>query len=66
MLRSLNELTGFTLKAIDQQVGYCKDFIFDDRTWTLRYIVADSNKWLPMGRKRLISPLLLAEPIWQD
>ncbi len=55
-LRSLKEIKGYVLGAQDGEIGRCSDFIFDDRDWTVRYIVADTHKWLP-GRKVLISPI---------
>ena len=63
MLRSVNEIMNYTLVAKDGEIGRCKDFLFDDQHWTIRYMVADTGKWLP-GRKVLISPLSLEEPEW--
>ena len=63
MLRSLNELRNFVLKAEDGEIGRCKDFLFDDAFWTIRYMVADTGKWLPK-RKVLVSPISLGEPGW--
>ena len=59
MLRSLNEVMRFKLQGIDEEIGCCKDFLFDDKLWVLRYMVVDTNKWLPFGRKVLISPISL-------
>jgi len=64
LLRSIRELRGYTLKAKDGAVGRCKDFLFDDAEWTIRYMVADTRKWLP-GRKVLIPAASLGEPDWQ-
>ena len=64
MLRGVNELKGFVLEAKDGEIGRCRDFLFDDRHWTLRYMVADTSKWLPI-RKVLISPLSFESPDWQ-
>lgn len=64
MLRSVKELTGYVLHAEDGEIGRCKDFLFDDEHWTIRYMVADTGKWLP-GRKVLVSPISLGEPDWQ-
>jgi hypothetical protein len=50
--------------AEDGEIGRCKDFLFDDKKWTIRYLVADTRKWLP-GRKVLISPMSLSEPDWR-
>lgn len=66
MKRSLDDLTGFTLQAIDGEIGRCKDFLFDDRDWVVRYMVADTHKWLPGGRKVVISPVSLGAPDWSN
>jgi hypothetical protein len=55
MLRSLKQLYGNELGASDGKIGHVKDFYFEDRTWTIRYLVADTGVWLP-GRQVLISP----------
>jgi hypothetical protein len=55
-LKSIKEIQGYELGAQDGQIGRCSDFLFDDRSWAVRYIVADTRKWLP-GRKVLISPI---------
>lgn len=64
MLRSLTEPEGYRLDAIDGEIGRCKDFLFDDQRWTLRYMVADTGGWLS-GRQVLISPAQLDSPDWQ-
>jgi hypothetical protein len=46
---------GFKLGARDGEIGKVKDFYFDDQSWTVRYLIADTGKWLP-GRLVLISP----------
>ncbi len=56
MLKSIKEMQGYELGAQDGKIGRCSDFLFDDRTWAVRYIVGDTRKWLP-GRKVLISPI---------
>ena len=63
MLRSIKEITGYVLQAEDGEIGRCKDFLFDDEFWTIRYMVADTGKWLP-SKKVLISPVSLGEPDW--
>ncbi|MCJ7685043.1 MAG: PRC-barrel domain-containing protein [Desulfobacteraceae bacterium] len=65
MLRSVKEIYNYVLEAEDGEIGRCKDFLFDDRFWTVRYMVADTGKWLP-GRKVLISPVSLGEPDWNS
>jgi hypothetical protein len=63
MLRSANEFIGYILAAKDGEIGRCKDLLFDDVRWTIRYMVADTRKWLP-GRRVLISPISLDSPDW--
>jgi hypothetical protein len=63
MLRSADEMMGYILEAKDDEIGRCRDFLFDDQYWTVRYMVADTHKWLP-GRKVLISPISLGQPDW--
>jgi len=63
MLRNLSEIEGYVLQARDGEIGRCKDFLFDEEHWTVRYMVADTGKWLP-GKKVLISPVSLDRPDW--
>ena len=55
MLQSLKRLYGNKLGASDGEIGHVKDFYFDDQSWAVRYLVADTGSWLP-GRQVLISP----------
>src|SRR5580765_7595151 len=55
MLRSVKQLIGDKLGASDGEIGHVKDFYFDDQSWAVRYLVADTGSWLP-GRQVLISP----------
>ena len=61
MLYSASELRGYTLEASDTTLGQCSDFLFDDQHWTIRYMVADTRRWLP-GRKVLVSPIAMSSP----
>jgi hypothetical protein len=63
MLRNVSEIINYRLLAEDGEIGRCKDFLYDDEKWTIRYMVADTRKWLP-GRKVLISPASLGKPDW--
>ncbi|WP_100657331.1 hypothetical protein [Alteromonas flava] len=59
MYVGLRDIKRFTLAASDGDIGAIKDFLFDDRSWAVRYMHADTRKWLPMGEKVLISPMSL-------
>ena len=55
VLRSAKEVMGYHIQALDDAIGHVDDFVIDDESWTLRYIVVDTRNWLP-GRKVLIAP----------
>jgi hypothetical protein len=64
-LRSLREVEGYRIHAVDGDIGHLVDLIADDQDWRLRYMVIDTGHWLP-GRKVLI-PLEWAQRIsWAD
>ena len=58
MLNKVKTLTGYKLKGLDGEIGQVKGFYFDDRFWTVRYLVANTGNWLT-GRQVLISPYAL-------
>jgi uncharacterized protein YrrD len=55
MLQSLQHRFGEKLRASDGEIGHVKDFYFDDKNWSVRYLIADTGHWLA-GRLVLISP----------
>jgi uncharacterized protein YrrD len=55
MLKSIRQLLKTTLGASDGEIGHVKDFYFDDQSWAIRYLIADTGSWLPK-RKVLIAP----------
>ena len=64
MLRSAVQTFGYRLQATDGDFGKVRDLLFDERLWTVRYLVADTGTWLP-GRKVLIAPAALGQPDWK-
>ena len=66
MLFAITGLQRCHVEGIDGRVGTVKDFLFDDQSWKIRWMVVDTGYWLP-GRRILIHPsvivpLDLAEP----
>jgi len=55
MLQNTKDLYGHKLAALDGEIGQVKDFYFDDKSWVVRYLVADTGSWLT-GRLVLLSP----------
>ena len=53
-LRSSDSITGYDIQATDDSIGEVQDFIFDDESWAIRYLVVDTRKWWPGGRKVLV------------
>jgi sporulation protein YlmC with PRC-barrel domain len=63
MMRNVNDLRGYAIRATDGVIGTVDDFYFDDEDWGIRYLVVDTGKWLS-GRKVLISPVAIGSPDW--
>jgi hypothetical protein len=60
MLFAVSGLVGCPVRASDgDDVGSVKDFLFDDRTWKIRWMVVGAGDWLP-GRKLFIHPSAIA------
>ncbi|GGD02692.1 hypothetical protein GCM10007216_36830 [Thalassobacillus devorans] len=55
MLYFASTLKNYNIQANDGELGKVKDLYFDDKKWTVRYLVADTRKWLP-GKKVVVSP----------
>jgi len=58
MLNRFKSIKGYKLNGLDGEVGTVKEFFFDDRFWTIRYLVADTGNWLGEWQV-LISPFAL-------
>jgi uncharacterized protein YrrD len=55
MYQDIKQLYGKKLGATDGEIGQVQDFYFDDQTWAIRYLVADTGTWLT-GRQVLLTP----------
>jgi hypothetical protein len=65
MLRSMNDLEQYAIRATDGNIGHVKDFYFDDEAWVIRYFIVDTGGWLS-SRKVLISPIAIGDPDWTN
>jgi len=54
-LRSTKDVSDYNIQANDDSIGHVEDFIIDDDSWAIRYLVVDTRNFLP-GKKVLISP----------
>ncbi|OGV69451.1 MAG: photosystem reaction center subunit H [Lentisphaerae bacterium RIFOXYA12_FULL_48_11] len=64
-LRSTHEVSGYNIHATDGDIGHVEDFIIDDETWAIRYMIIDTRNWLP-GKQVLVSPQWIERVSWQE
>jgi len=64
-LRSTFGVSGHHIQALDGEIGHVQDFIIDDKTWAIRYLVVDTHNWLS-GKKVLLSPQWIERVSWHE
>jgi len=64
-LRSTNNVSGYNIQATDGEIGNVEDFIIDDETWAIRYLIINTRNWLP-GKKVLVSPRWIERVSWEE
>ena len=57
-LHRTSKMQGFHIQAVDGEIGHVDDFLVDEKTWTIRYLVVDTSNWIG-GRSVLIAPAAL-------
>lgn len=71
-LRSVHEVTGYYINATDGDIGHVKDFIIDDITWKILYLVVDTHNWFGdthywfYGKKVLVPVEHVKEVEWSN
>jgi hypothetical protein len=55
----VNKIIDYKLMAKDGEFGKCDDFLFEDRPWIVRYMVADTGGFL--NRRKVLIPLMEIE-----
>src|ERR1039457_6194193 len=65
MLSKAKTLEGYKRDSLDGEIGKVKEFYFDDRHWTIRYLVAETGTWLA-DRQVLISPYALGAVVREE
>lgn len=58
MLIKVKTLKGYKLNGIDGEIGSVDEIFFDDKYWTVRYLVVDAGSWFT-NRRVLISPYFI-------
>jgi sporulation protein YlmC with PRC-barrel domain len=61
MLFVVSVLKGFAVAASDGRIGTVHDWLFDDESWKIRWLVVDTGSWLP-GRKVLVHASAIGKP----
>jgi hypothetical protein len=64
-LWSCRKVTGYAVEAEDSGVGHVEDFLIEEGTWTIRYLVVDTKTWRP-HRPVLISPQWVQSIDWSS
>jgi uncharacterized protein YrrD len=64
-LRSTHAVRGYHIQATDGEIGHVDDFIIDDETWAIRYLIIDTQNWWP-GEKVLVSPQWIERVSWTE
>jgi hypothetical protein len=56
---------GHHIHALDGEVGHVEDFILDEETWSIRYMVVATKNW--GGAKHiLVSPQWIKRVSWEE
>lgn len=64
-LRSIREVIGYHLQAVDGKVGRVADFLLDVGDWSIRYAIVDTGGWLP-GKRMPLAPNHIRGIAWSD
>ena len=64
-LRSARDIRGYHIQGSDEEIGHIADFIIDDETWEVRYLVIDTSNWW-VGKKVLVAPHWASRINWEQ
>lgn len=64
-LRSTQEVIKYHILAIDKEFGHVEDFIVDEKTWKVRYLVVNTKNWW-FGKEILVSPEWIKDIDWTE
>lgn len=64
-LRNTKKIVGYHIRASDGDFGHVSDFILDDATWQIMYLVVDSHNWFG-GKKILVETGRIKEIQWEN
>jgi len=64
-LRSCNELKGYEVSCLDEDLGTVADFSVETKTWRIHHLVIRTGNWLS-GKKVVLSPESVSEISWEQ
>jgi len=64
-LRCVCDVVGYRIHGSDGDLGHVHDFIADDDTWAIRYLVVDTSRWW-FGKSVLIGTTWIERIEWLD
>ena len=64
-MRSTHSVMGYHVQATDGEIGHVEDFVIDDETWTIRYLIVGTRNWWP-GKKVLVAPQWIQRVSWSE
>jgi uncharacterized protein YrrD len=64
-IRSVEDVRGHRIEANDGELGYVDDFLIDDVTWRIGFLVVETRHWWP-GKRVLVAPEWAYEIGWDE
>jgi len=64
-LRSIEEVTEYYVHASNGDIGHVEEFLIEDGSWIIRYLIVDTRNWWP-GKMVLVSPNWIESINWED
>jgi sporulation protein YlmC with PRC-barrel domain len=65
-LRSMSEVEGYQLKAVDGALGYVDDFVLDDTDWVVKKLIVGTRAMLPGGKRYAIPVSWISDINWME
>ena len=65
MVHRLNLIQGFHVHATDGDIGHIDDFLLEESSWQIRYLVVDTSNWLG-GKWVAVSPSSVTRVDWSN
>ena len=64
-LRSTRDVSGYHVQAKDGALGHVEDFVIDDETWTIRFLIINTSNWW-QGHQVLVAPHWIESVNWAE